>query len=82
MSLFQTEGRGISVGPLFGSDGKSDIVISNVNSYYIGSSTFRHKGNSAVFRNNGDGTFTDFAESLSMFIIKMMLTSFSVTMKG
>ena len=67
--MFFSDGRGISVGPLFGNSGKSDIIVTNDNSYYVGSSLFRHLGNNAVFRNNGDGTFTEVAEDIGNSMI-------------
>ena len=60
------DGHGIAVGPLFGNDGRSDLIITSDNRYYIGSSTFRHIGDNAVMRNNGNRTFTNVAEILGL----------------
>ncbi|XP_071080729.1 cartilage acidic protein 1-like [Haliotis cracherodii] len=51
-----TGGQGIAVGPILGDDGMSDIFFVNE-----GNSGVNNRGDNALFKNRGDGTYEDVA---------------------
>lgn len=51
-----TGGRGLVVGPILNNNGRSDILFGNEGNPWL-----RNPGANFLFRNNGDGTFTDVA---------------------
>ncbi|KAK3579813.1 hypothetical protein CHS0354_021004 [Potamilus streckersoni] len=53
-----TGGRGIVVGPILGNLGNLDIFFANEGSYFLG-----NPGANLLFRNNGNGTYFDVAQS-------------------
>ena len=55
-----TGGRGITVGPIVGTDGRSDIFFDNEGG------SRRNDPRNALFVNDGNGRFTNVAESVGM----------------
>nr|KAG5710720.1 hypothetical protein BaRGS_035122 [Batillaria attramentaria] len=55
-----TGGRGITVGPILGTDGASDIFFDNEGG------SRGNDGTNALFSNNGDGTFTNVASQMGL----------------
>lgn len=52
-------GRGVTVGPILSKDGRSDIFCDN------------EHGANFLFKNNGNGTFTDVAAESGMYDFKL-----------
>ena len=57
-------GRGITVGPIIGDDGFSDIYFVNEGNGGLG-----NRGNNALFVNDGQGRFTNMAAQMSKALL-------------